>query len=138
MLSKSERNIILMVLDLSFLISNMMLLILLFAIKLLARLNIFKYIEKKYGPLILENARSLEKVKRKLFKISKDINFIKTFKKEDLLPTFAKVKLAIKSDNKKIQQEIARIIMNTEFRLKCHKKRKRKCEILQLPIKLRV
>ena len=115
-----------------------MLLILLFAIKLLARLNIFKYIEKKYGPLILENARSLEKVKRKLFKISKDINFIKTFKKEDLLPTFAKVKLAIKSDNKKIQQEIARIIMNTEFRLKCHKKRKRKCEILQLPIKLRV
>ena len=42
-----------------------MLLILLFAIKLLARLSIFKYIEKKHGRLVLENVISLEKAKRK-------------------------------------------------------------------------
>ena len=80
-------------------------LILSFAIKLLARLSIFKYIEKKHGRLVLENIRSLEKAKRKWFKISKDINFIKTCKIENLLPKFAKVKLAIISGNKKIQQK---------------------------------
>ena len=100
-----------------------MLLTLLFAIKLLARLNISKYIEKKYGDLALENVRSLKNIKHNWFKISKDINFIKTYKKEDLLPTFAKVKLTIKSGNKKIQQQkMARIIMNTELQQKHHEK----------------
>ena len=114
-----------------------MLLILLFAIKLLSRLSIFKYIEKKHGRLVLENVRSLEKAKRKWFKISKDINFIKTCKIENLLPTFAKVKLAIKSGNKKIQQKIARIIMNKGLQQKYHEKRKLKREIIQLSIKLK-
>ena len=57
------------------------------------------------------------------FKISKDINFINTCKNGDLLPTFAKVKLAIKPGNKKIQQKIARIIMNAELQLKHREKR---------------
>ena len=113
-----------------------MLLILLFAIKLLSRLSIFKYIEKKHGRLVLENVRSLEIAKRKWFKISKGINFIKTCKKEDL-PTFAKIKLAIKSDNKKIQEKIARIIMNTGLQQKYHEKRKLKREIIQLSMKLK-
>ena len=134
-----EQNIsILTILDLSFLISNMTLLILLLAIKILARLSIFKYIEKKHGRLVLENIRSLEKAKRKWFNISKDINFIKTFKIENLLPTFSKVKLAIKSGNKKIQLKIPRIIMNTELQQKYHEKRKLKREIIQLSIKLKV
>ena len=115
----------------------MMLLILLLAIKLLARLNIFKYIEKKHERLVLENVRSLEKIKRKWFKISEDINFIQTCKKEDLLPTFAKVKLVIKSGNKRIQQKIARIIMNTELQQKHREKRKLKREIIQLSMKLK-
>ena len=105
--------------------------ILLFAIKVIARLSIFKYIEKKHGRLVLENVRSLEKAKCKWFKISKDINFIKTCKNDDLLPTFAKVNLAIKSGNKKIQQKIARIIMNTELKQK-YDKPKLKREIIQL------
>ena len=42
-------------------------LILLFGIKLLAQLNIFKYIEKKQGRLALENVRLLEKIKRRWF-----------------------------------------------------------------------
>ena len=105
-------------------------LMLLFTIKLLTQLNIFKHIEKKHGRLALENVRLLEKIKRKSYKISKDINFIKTCKKEDLLPTFAKVKLAIKSGNKKIQQKIAKIIMNTELQQNYPEKRKFKCEII--------
>ena len=75
------------------------------------------------------------KVKCKCFKLSKDINFIKTWKNEDLLP--AKVKLAIKSGNKKIQQKIARIIMNTELQQKHCEKRKFKREITQLSMKLK-
>ena len=114
-----------------------MLFILLFAIKLLPRLSIFKYIEKKHGRLVLENVRSLEKAKRKWFKISKDINFIKTCKIENLLPTFAKVKLAIKSGNKKIQRKTARIIMNMELQQKYHEKHKLKREIIQLSMKLK-
>ena len=81
------------------------------------------------------NVRSLEKVKREYFKISKDINFIKTCKKD--LPIFAKVKQAIKSGNKKIQQKIARIIMSTELQQKDHEKRKLKREIIQLSMKLK-
>ena len=99
----------------------MMLFLVLFAIKLLTRLNTFKYIEKKHGRLVLENVGSLEKVKRTWFKISKDINFIKTCKIEDLLPRFAKVKAAIKSRNKKIQPKIARIITNRELEQKYEK-----------------
>ena len=98
-----------------------MLFLVLLAIKLLTRLNIFKYIEKKHGRLVLENVGSLEKVKRTWFKISKDINFIKTWKIEDLLPRFAKVKAAIKSRNKKIQPKIARIITNRELEQKYEK-----------------
>ena len=119
------------------LISNMTLLILLFPIILIARLNTFKYIEKKHGRLVLENVRSLEKIKRKWFKISEDINFIKTCIKEDLLPTFAKVKLTVKSGNKKIQQKVAKIIMNTELQQKHREKRKLKREIRQLSMKLK-
>ena len=115
----------------------MALLILLFAIKLLAQLSICKYIEKKHGRLVLENVRSLEQAKRKRFKISKDINFIKTCKIENLLPTFAKVKLPIKSGNKKIQQKIARIIKNMELQQKYHEKHKLKREIIQLSMKLK-
>ena len=51
--------------------------------------------------------------------------------------TFAKVNLAIKSSNKKIQQKIARIIMNTELKQTYHEKTKLKREITQLWMKLK-
>ena len=104
--------------------------ILLVAMKLLAQINSSKYIEKKHGRLVLENVRSLDKIKRKY----KDINLIKTYQKEDRKPTFAKVKLAIKSGNKKIQQKMTRIIMNTELQQKHREKRKLKREIIQSAI----
>ena len=55
----------------------------------------------------------------------------------NLLPTFAKVKLAIKSGNKEIRQEIAKIIMNTELQQKYHEERKLKREIIQLSMRLK-
>ena len=57
----------------------MMLLTLSFAIKLLTLFNFFKYIDKKHERLGLEE-RSLEKVRRKGFKIRKNVNFIKKYK----------------------------------------------------------
>ena len=107
-----------------------MLLILLFTVKLLAQLSI----EKMHGRLVLENVRSLKKAIRKWFKISKDINLIKTYKIEDLIPTFAKL---IKSGNKKIQQKIARIIIIMKLQQKYHEKRKLKRDIIQLSMKLK-
>ena len=62
----------------------MALLTLLFSIKLLAQLSIFKYMEEKHGRLVLENVRSLENGKRKWFKTSKDINVTKRCKIKDL------------------------------------------------------
>ena len=102
----------------------MLLLVILFAIKLLAQVNIFKHIERKHGRQILQNIRTLERLKRKWCKINKDIKFIKLCKKEHLIPTFANVKLAIKPGNVKLQQKLARIIMETEVQQKHREKRK--------------
>ena len=59
-----------------------MLLILLFAIKLLSRLSIFKYIEKKHGCLVLENVRLLEIAKRKGLKSVRVLTLSKHVKKK--------------------------------------------------------
>ena len=101
----------------------MLLPVILFAIKLLAQL-LFKHIERKHGRQILQNVRILERLKGKWCKINKDIKFIKLCKKEHLIPTFAKVKLAIKSGNVKLQRKLPRIIMETEMQQKHRKKEK--------------
>ena len=97
-------------------------LVTLFVIKLLAQVNIFNHKERKHGRHILENVRTLERLKGKWCKINKDIKFIKLCKKGDLIPTFAKVKLAIKSGNVKLQQKLAPIIMETEMQQKHREK----------------
>ena len=65
-----------------------------FAIKLSAQVNIFKHIERKHGRKILQNVRTLDRLKGKSCKINKDKKFFKLCKKEHLIPTFAKMKLA--------------------------------------------
>ena len=103
-----------------------MLLVILFAIKILSQVNIFKHIERKHRRQILKNVRALERLKGKWYKINKDIKFIKLCKKEYLIPTFAKVKLSIKSGNAKIQQKLAQIIMETVMQQKKSRKKKNK------------
>ena len=51
-------------------------------------------------------------------KLQADINFIKAYKKEYLVPTFANVKLATRSSNKKIKLRLSRIIMEAELQQK--------------------
>ena len=112
----------------------MLLPVILIAIKLLLQVNILKHIERKHGQQILQNVRILERLEGKLCKINKDIKFIQLCKTEHLISTFAKVKLAIKSRNAKLQQKLARIIMETEMQQKHLEKRKIRREIVKLSL----
>ena len=44
-----------------------------------------------------------------------DIVYIKSCKKEDLTPTFAKVNLSIKIGGYKPKKKVAKVVMNTEL-----------------------
>ena len=67
------------------------LLIILFPIKLYVRKDIFKYIKKRHGQDIIKVIRSLEKLQTKFMKVSADIRYIKTGKKEQLIPTSKRI-----------------------------------------------
>ena len=79
------------------------LLVSLFVIKLCERNDIFKYVKKKHGQDIITVIRSLEKTQRKFMKVSADIKYIKTCKKERLTPTFAKVNISLKNGSFKLR-----------------------------------
>ena len=85
-------------------------------IKLCARINIFRHIRGKHGEEILKHIRSLEDNKSLLMKIEVDISCIKACKAEQLITTFAKVKLSIKSANRKLQYKMARLVMEAELK----------------------
>ena len=81
--------------------------------------------------------RSYESLKRKLMKVKADINFIKSGKKENFIPTFAKVNLATKNGSRKLKLRLARIIMESEMENKHHEKKKLKKEILAISNQLK-
>ena len=60
----------------------------LFVIKLYSLNNIFKYIRKKDGKYIYNIIRSLKTLKTKYQKAILDLKFIKTSKKEELIPRY--------------------------------------------------
>ena len=74
-------------------------LVILVVIKLYARINIFKKIKKKHKQNVLNVVRKYERLLAKFMKLQANIKFIKTCKKEYLVPKFANVKLATKSGN---------------------------------------
>ena len=79
------------------------LLIILLVVKLYAQNDIFKYVKKKHGQDTITVIWSLEKFQTKFMKVSAGIRYIKTCKKEQLMPTFARVKaflLALSSERK--------------------------------------
>ena len=82
------------------------LLLILFAIKLYARINVYKLIQQKHGQAIIKKVRNYVKLKTKLTKLKADIVYIKSFKKEDLIPAFAKVNLSIKSGGYKLKKKL--------------------------------
>ena len=99
-------------------IIHCIILVLLLIIKLYTQSNIFKYVKKKYGQDTLIVTRTLDDLKTRLIKREADIYFIKTCKRENIAPTFAKVKLSIKYGNKKLHSKIARLVMETELQAK--------------------
>ena len=62
-------------------------------------------------------------------KLNADIKFIKSGKKENLIPTFAKVNVSIKSGSYKLKWKIPRLIMNTKLQNKHIQTQKLKKEI---------
>ena len=68
----------------------------------------------------------------KYSKVNQDINYIKTCRRENLIPTFAKVKIVIKIDNDKLKQKLARVILDTELQQKHNQRRKVKREGIRL------
>ena len=72
------------------------LLVISFIIKWYARVNIIRHIKKKYGKDIICGTREIEDLINKHTNIQLEIKFIKTCKRKDLIPTFAKMNVAIK------------------------------------------
>ena len=99
-------------------------LLILFIVKLYVRNNIFKHNKKKHGQDIVKVARDFEQKKTKFEKLNTDIAFIKLCKKEQLIPTFAKVKVSIRNGTYKLKRKIARLVMETELQNKHREKRK--------------
>ena len=91
---------------------------LLFVIKLYSHINIFKVIKKKHGKDIYTLVKSFEKIKTKYMKTILDIKFLKKCKQEQLIPTFANVRLSTKGSNIKLKHRIARIIIEYELQYK--------------------
>ena len=113
------------------------LLIILFIMKLYAQNDIFKRIKKKHGQDVITVIRSLEKLQTKYGKVVADIKYIKTCKKERLIPTFAKVNISLKNATHKLRQKISLLVMNTELENKHSENRKLKKEIKKICIELK-
>ena len=71
-----------------------------FLMKLLSRKNIFSPIKEKEGIATLRLYRKFEKCTFKMDKVNLDLEFLLKYKKEKLIPTFAKPKLSIVVDKK--------------------------------------
>ena len=70
-------------------------------------------------------------------KIEADILFIKACKTEQLIPTFAKVKLSINNVNRKLQYNMAKLVMEEELKDKYNSKKKLKNIIRRLTFDLK-
>ena len=92
---------------------------------------------KKHGQNVMKIVRTYESLKAKLMKVEADIQFVKSCKKDNIIPTFAKVKLAIKCGNWKLHLRIVRIIMETKMPNKDREKKKLKKEIASISIQLK-
>ena len=76
--------------------------------------------------------RSLEKLETKFTKVSADIRYIRTCKKEQLIPTFARVNVSLKDVSFKLRKKIATLIIEAEIQNKLSEKRKLRKEIRKI------
>ena len=107
------------------------LLVILYIIKRYAQINIYKHIKKKHGQDVIRNVHLYEKLKTKYMKINADIKYIKSCKKEELTPRFAKVNLALKSGTVRLKKKIVKLVIEVELQNKHieHKKDKERVKI---------
>ena len=66
-----------------------------------------------------------------------DIKFIKIYKREGLIPTFANVLLSIKQYNPKLKRRISKTVMENELQTKHREKRNLKEDIKTISYQLR-
>ena len=66
-----------------------------------------------------------------------DIQFIKSWKTENIIPAIAKVKLSLKHSNYKLKMHISRIVMEAEMQKKHLEKNKLKKEMKRVGIQLK-
>ena len=101
----------------------MKLLVLLFILKLYAGINIFKLLEEKYGRNTIKLARLITKHRSKLSKLKCDIDYLLQCKRHDLIPTFARPKIAIQISNylrNKISKQILEAELTNIEKRKCY------------------
>ena len=98
-----------------------------------ARNNIFKHI-KKHGHDLIKVVRDFKQKKKKFEKSVAEIAFTKLCKKEQLIPTFAKVNVSIR--NGKLKRKIAHLVMETELQNKHREKRKLRKDIRSINVLL--
>ena len=63
-------------------------------------------------------------------KVQSNIKFIKSSKKESLIPTFAKVNWSVRNANRQLKLHLARIAMESEMENKHQEKKKLKKDIV--------
>ena len=72
------------------------------------------------------------KITKKFIKVSADIRYIKTCKKEQLIPTFARVNVSLKDVSFKLRKKIDTLIMETEIQNKHLERRKLRKQIRKI------
>ena len=109
----------------------------LFIIKLYSRHDIFKYIQKKEGKDISSSFRSFKTLRAKSQKVALNITFIKTCKRESLIPNFVNTRLSIKQLNSKLKRHISKMFMENELKRRHSEKRNLKNNIKAKSYELR-
>ena len=80
----------------------------------------------------------LTSLKTKYQRVILDLKFIKTCKKEELVSTFANVRLSVKHGSAKLKKRTSRIIMESEMQVKYQENKKLKQEIKALNTQLKI
>ena len=71
-------------------------------------------------------------------KLKTKVFYIKSCKKENLIPTFAKVNLSKKSGGYKLQKKVVKLVMDTKLQDKHYQIRKIRMEIRSIAISLKI
>ena len=100
----------------------MKLLVILFLLKLYARINIFRLIEEKYGQKEIKLVRVIKKQRSRIAKIECDIKYLLLCKRNNLTPFFARPKFSIRISYH-LRNKIGRQILEAEIKNKHRKKR---------------